>query len=128
MPEGNVRVRMGQHIDERTAALLDERQRKSSVELSWMYGSAWLGTGWGLVVLSTAVSGREFWAHHLRLGLELSGIGAGMIGALLLLLAISLVVRSGAVRLWSHLRTRRGSGRQPSQSQVPAAMPPPSTG
>lgn len=75
-----------------------------------MYGSVWLGSGWGLLVVSTAVTGGETWADHVRLMLELGGIGAGGIGVILLVLAVSLVTWSGATRLWRYLRARSGTG------------------
>ena len=80
MPEGDARARLARHVEEQTVALLDERQRETPLESGWLYGTAWLGVAWVLLVVSTAISGHETWADQVRMALQYGGLGSGTIG------------------------------------------------
>lgn len=118
IPAGAARDRLGTQVEERTAALLDERQRDRPVETGWLYGSAWTGGGWVLLVASTAMSSSEVWVSHLRMAVQLAGLVAGAVGVLLLVLTAALAAWRAGLGIYVRIRPRRRPAEQPQSSEA----------
>ena len=107
LPAGTARDRLGTHIEERTVALLDERQRDKRVETGWLVGTGFAGVGWVLMLASTAMSSTESWVGQLRLVVQLAGLGAGAVAFFIIALTAALVVWRAGVKVRTHVRSRR---------------------
>lgn len=107
LPAGTARDRLGTHIEERTVTLLDERQRDKRVETGWLYGTGFAGVGWVLMLASTAMSSTEAWVSHVRLVVQLAGLGAGALALFILALTAALVVWKAGIRVRARVRSRR---------------------
>lgn len=107
MPAGQARDLLGQHIEERTGALLRDRRRDKTVENGWLAGTAWVAGAWVLLVASTAVSSTQAWAGYLRTALQLFGMTSGALGLFILTVTGALILWKGALRVCVSVRARR---------------------